>query len=381
MKTIRRRIDRKRFVLIFGFLLTLLMTTIIVANVINLHNSRAAAVYMTATITDDNGLVDFSQGIDDAVANFSYTRVGSNSADSNIYNAKISLRNLPSGTKDLVVKLPVGMSWVDDGSSDQNLSAQIDTSRSGGIETVALDHEKVLGYDFKNSGTRIYHLVDGASALSISIIVKADSIINTDYIEDALLVKLMVNNSEIETASVDVSVPDGKSTGGKFYVTSRKVYVKPGVTHQSYEGYYRLVRGNIVFGEYDVKRLIKNVTYYMSVDDPAAKIVLQGADATWSIDDSDAANGNYVITRTFAASANGDGAVPYAIVIPEDAEDGKIYQVKSNGVTTYWDDSGEDVVVNFINTQTISFEVLPSGEAVTLNWNSMDPNDTELRII
>ena len=84
MKTIRRRIDRKRFVLIFGFLLTLLMTTIIVANVINLHNSRAAAVYMTATITDDNGLVDFSQGIDDAVANFSYTRVGSNSADSNI---------------------------------------------------------------------------------------------------------------------------------------------------------------------------------------------------------------------------------------------------------------------------------------------------------
>ena len=357
------------------------MTTIIVANVINLHNSRAAAVYMTATITDDNGLVDFSQGIDDAVANFSYTRVGSNSADSNIYTAKISLRNLPSGTKDLVVKLPVGMSWVDDGSSDQNLSAQIDTSRSGGVETVALDHEKVLGYDFKNSGTRIYHLVDGASALSISIIVKADSIINTDYIEDALLVKLMVNNSEIETASVDVSVPDGKSTGGKFYVTSRKVYVKPGVTHQSYEGYYRLVRGNIVFGEYDVKRLIKNVTYYMSVDDPAAKIVLQGADATWSIDDSDAANGNYVITRTFAASANGDGAVPYAIVIPEDAEDGKIYQVKSNGVTTYWDDSGEDVVVNFINTQTISFEVLPSGEAVTLNWNSMDPNDTELRII
>ena len=368
--------NKKRFTVIISFLIVLLLTTVFAVNVVNLRNSRAAAVFMTATITDDNGVVDFSQGIDNAVAKFSYVDVGAASADSKIYDAKIALKDLPVGVKDLSIELPIGMVWVDDGASDQNLSAQIDANRSGGIEKVALSHEKVLDYDFKNSGGRIYHLAEGTSAVSVNIKVKADSIVNTGYIEDALLVKLFVDNSEIETARVDVNVPSGVSTGGKYHVSSRKIYVMPGTTHQSYEGYYRLARGCFVNSEYDVKRLIKSITYYMSVSDPAAKIVLQGANDTWSIDDSDAENGNYVITKTFTSSTSGGLAIPYAIVIPEDAEGGKVYQLRNTGKTTYWQENGEDLTVDFASGQVISFEVLPSGESVTLNWGNLDPAET-----
>lgn len=86
--------------------------------------ASAEAKYLHATITADNGEVDFSPGIDDAVANFSYVRSGGFGAVSNIYDAKISIKNLPaSGTtvKKLEIDLPIGMSWVDDASADKNL--------------------------------------------------------------------------------------------------------------------------------------------------------------------------------------------------------------------------------------------------------------------
>lgn len=340
--------------------------------------SSADSRYMTATLIGDNGSIDFSPGIDNAVATFSYNRAaGNNLSDSNIYNAKIALVNLPAGEKRLIINLPAGMAWVDDGSTDENLLTQLDEDAcDGGIKSTPLDLAPILGYAYPNSGSRIYCLSDGASAVAANIKVKVDSTIETNYIEDALMADLQVNGKSVETASVDVNVPDSASTGGRFYQTSKTIYVKSGSTHQSYEGYYRLTRGSYVAGNYGTRRLIKEVKYTLTVDDPSAEIVLSGANSMWAIDSSGSDDGVYVITYSPTSATDASVAVPYAIKIPADADSGKRYVVSGVGETSYYLTDGTTRTVPFANTQKITFEVLPNSEMVTIGWSDLNPQNS-----
>ena len=143
--------------------------------------THAESSYMTAIVVDDDGEVNFSPNISGAVANFSYEKSGEWGFDSKNYSVKISLQNLPvgEGLEKLVrITLPVGMVWVDDASSDGNLLQSLDSSiDDDGIEDVALEVEPVLNYTFSGSGSRIYHITSGTSALAINVIVKADKAI------------------------------------------------------------------------------------------------------------------------------------------------------------------------------------------------------------
>ena len=59
------------------------------------QSSYAESRYTSAVITGDNGEVDFSPGISDTVVDFSYAKSAAQAADSKIYDAKITLNNLP----------------------------------------------------------------------------------------------------------------------------------------------------------------------------------------------------------------------------------------------------------------------------------------------
>ena len=375
MKSIRRRRSKKLKSAIFGALAVIILAAISYANIINPLFSRAATAYMTATIIDDNGEIDFSPGIDDAVANFSFTKSGSYGASSKIYDVKISLRDMPSDVdKKLQITLPVGMYWQDDGANDANLSSQLDVSRGkNGIESAPVDAQPVLGYEYPNSGSRVYYFAPGSVALVVNLKVKVDSVIDIGYIEDAIKADFYTNDTITETARIDVNVPDGLSKGGRFYTASRKLYVKSGETYQTNDGYYRLIRSGHVIGQYDVKRLIKNTTFNFHVSDPAVKIALLNPGSTWSIDDSGAANGDYVITNTFTSASNGSITVPCAYVIPEEAEDGAIYTIKATAETTYYEPDGTERTLNFSNAQTITLEVLPNKGLVTIGWADLNP--------
>ena len=375
MKSIRRRCSKKLKSAIFGALAVIILATISYVNIINPLFSHAATTYMTATIIDDNGEIDFSPGIDDAVANFSFTKSGTYGASSKIYDVKISLRDMPSNVdKKLQITLPVGMYWQDDGANDANLSSQLDVNRGkNGIESVPVDAQPVLGYEYPNSGSRIYYFAPGSVALVVNLKVKVDSVIDIGYIEDAIKADFYTNGTITETARIDVNVPDGLSKGGRFYTASRKLYVKSGETYQTNDGYYRLIRSGHVIGQYDVKRLIKNTIFNFHVSDPAVKIALLNPGSTWSIDDSGAANGDYVITNTFTSASNGSITVPCAYVIPEEAEDGAIYTIKATAETTYYEPDGTERTLNFSNAQTITLEVLPNKGLVTIGWADLNP--------
>lgn len=376
MKSISGRHDKKLKSVVFGALAAIILATLSYVNIINPLFSRAATSYMRATIIGDNGEVNFTPGIDNAVADFSFVKYGDNGASSQIYDVKISLRDMPNDVdKKLQVTLPVGMYWQDDGASDTNLSSQLDVSRGkNGIESLPVDAEPVLGYNYPNSGSRIYYFAPGSVALAINLKVKVDSVIDTSYIEDAIKSEFYIGDTVIETAHVDVSVPDGLSTEGRFYIASRNLYVKSGETFQTNEGYYRLVRSSRVIGQYDVKKLIKNTTFNFHVSDPAVKIVLLEPGNTWSIDDSGAANGDYVITNTYNTANTGSITIPYAFVIPDDAEDGATYTVIATAKTTYYEPDGTERTLDFANTQTIKLEVLPNGDLVTIGWSDLDPS-------
>ena len=379
MNHIRKKATAKYLKVILCMAILITFCSVLYARFLNPQSSHAESLYMTATVEDDNGTVDFSPGTSGAVAEFSYVEVGQYGANSKNYDVKITLQSLPVGNKKLSVKLPIGMIWVDDGSSDSNLRSQLDENIcNGGLQTIAVDQEPVLGYTFSKTSTKLYCFNEGTSAVTLNLKVKADSALDINFIENAIVADVIIDDQIKETASININVPSGESQGGYFYTSSRTIYVKAGTTHQSYEGNYRLQRPVSVLGNnFDIKRLIKNVRFVMTVDDPGLRIILQGADATWSIDDSRADDGVYIIDWTPTEYENGNRAMPYALVVPADAEVGKVYTVSSTAATTFWQEDGNDKVVNYKNTQTIKYQLLPTEELVTVGWADLNPSATE----
>ena len=375
MKSIRKKtiIRNKRF----SSLVAICVAFVAVLFTVVAHPqfSHAESHYMSAVITGDNGDVDFSPGQNDAVVKFSYVKTAAHSADSKIYDAKITLNNLPvtTGQKKVSVTLPVGMIWVDDASGDQNLLSQLDASKgNNGVEVVALDQAPVLKYTFPNSGTRVYHLSEGSKAVTINIKVSADSMVNLGHIEDAIVVSLDAD-SEHEEASVDVNVPTGASIGGLFALPNPTNYVGAGSTFSANKDYIRSSRSNYVNGSYySVTRLITKVKFVFHVDGKAT-LNLTTTSKRYTFDNSDAANGNYVITYKPDAASTGYFSIPYSITFAEDAAPGEVITVTANGETSYWQPGSPDITLEHRNTQTAKYVISPEEEDVTIGWNTLDP--------
>ena len=374
MRSIRRNLFKRQKKILLAAFSLIFVATLSYITVINPLFSHAEARYMTATITDDNGTVDFSPGINNAEAKFTFVRTGCCGSDSNTYDAKIILRDLPSGSKQLKVELPAGMSWVDDGGSDNNLISQLDSSKGeNGIGKEATSHAAVKNYTFPKAGSRIYYIQDGAIALTVNIKIKADAAVVASRIDNAVRAELILNGSTSETAELDVNVPQAASAGGFFYNNNSTIYVKPGETRQSLEHYYRLVRSAYLAEGYDVGRLIQNVKFYFTLDNPSAKIILYGANADWSIDNSEASSGKYTITWTPSGLANGEFYLPYAIVVPDDAPGNTIYKLTGKAETTFWQLDGSGRTDQFTNEHTVFFHVSPTGSAVTIGYQDLNP--------
>lgn len=343
-----------------------------------IKNALAATTYMTASIDSDDGMVDFSPGIDDAVANFSYRKNGTVGSISNIYDAKIVLQNLPEDrAKRLSVHLPVGMYWQDDGSSDNYILSQLDVSYgTSGIVKTPVSDAPIMGYNYPNSGTRDYYLQKGTEAITLNIKIRVDWQLDLAYVSDAVIARLYIDDAELEMAHVDVNTPSGLSAGGTFYNTSNRMYVNPGATFQADNGYYRLIRASWVSGQYSVNRPIKEVIFQMVLDDPSARIVLKGGTTGWTLDDSLSSEGKYTLTRTTASFNNGEFSLPFAIVIPDDAPSGKVYTLQNTAKTVLAQTAGaEDRVMDFRNSQKLYFEVLPSSSLVSINTSSLKPTN------
>ena len=378
MKSIRRNLFRRQKKIILAALLLVFITTFSYVTVINPLFSHAEARYMTATITDDNGTVDFSPGINDAVANFSYVHSGSNVSDSDIYSAKIVLRGLPTDSnKKLVISLPIGMAWVDDASNDQNVLSQLDSSKgTNGVEQIKVAHEAVKNYMFPNTGDRIYYIADGAVAITLNLKVKADSNISLGEVKDAIKASLFTGDTLIESGSVDVEVPTGISQPGAFIVRSRTLYVKPGSTYSGNIAEYRRTYAWYVVGYFGVSRLVESVQYTMHVNNSEARVALaDDATAEWSIDTSDAANNNYVFTYTPTKVASSSLFVPYVLVVPGNISVGESITVTSTGVTNYWQPDGTIAQIPFSNSSVITYTVLPeTTNGVTVGFDTLDPS-------
>ena len=339
------------------------------------QSSYAESRYMSAVITGDNGEVDFSPGISDTVVDFSYAKSAAQAADSKIYDAKITLNNLPitSGQKKASITLPVGMLWVDDASKDENLLSQLDTSKgTNGVEKVALDQEPVLGYKFSNSGTRVYYFTEGSKAATINIKVRADSAVNLGYIEDAIVVKTEVDN-ELEEAHVDVNVPTGVSIGGLFFASDPVNYVGAGSTFSINKDYIRSARSHHVHTSYyAVTRLITRIRFTFHVDGNAT-IQLTSTDDEYSLDDSDAVNGNYVITYAPESAVTGSLTIPYSVSFPEDAVPGEIVTITATGETSFWQPEGPNITIAYNNSQNARYIIVSNEEDVTVGWNTLNP--------
>ena len=344
--------------------------------IVGIRNASAEATYMSASTDSDDGWIDFSPGIEGAVANFSYMKSGSVGSISKIYDAKITLRNLPEDkSKRLSVNLPVGMYWQDDGAADNYILSQLDASYgTNGIVKTPVSAEPIMGYSYTNSGARDYYLQKGTEAVVLNIKIRVDWQLDLSYISDAVVAKLYIDDAEIESAHIDVNTPSGQNTGGNFYNSSNRMYVNPGMTYQTDKGYYRLIRAQWINGHYSVNRPIKQVIFEMTFDDPSARIVLRGAGAGWTLDDSASAEGKYILTRTTTTFNNGEFSLPYAVVIPDDAPGGKVYTLQSTAKTVIAQTGGaEDRVIDFRNTQKHYFEVLPSSGLVTIGMSTLDP--------
>ena len=341
--------------------------------------ASAEAKYLHATITADNGEVDFSPGIDDAVAKFSYIRSGAFGATSNIYSAKISLKNLPAaGTtvKKLEINLPLGMSWVDDASADKNLQTQLDASKGmNGIEKTAVGQAKVLDYTFKDSGKRTYYLLPGTESIAANIKVRLDTYVDLGYIENAIEASLTVDDY-METAKLDVNAPDNENIGGRFYTQNYTYYVKAGSYYGGTEGYNKLTYASYVAsstytsGIYDVKRLATQVRMHYHVNNVNAKIELTTTDAKYALDDSDAANGNYTLIYTPTVASNVSFYAPWKVWIPEDATEDVV--VTGEAETDHWQVDGSTRTIRFRNEPyKLTLKIAPAGEKVSVGISGL----------
>ncbi len=381
MKSIHKRIKIKQKYIVFFALVSVCFVTALYARFIRPLFSHASGEfqYMSAVITDDNGEVDFSPDIQDAVADFSYSKTGNHIASSNIYDVKIILNNLPVDIeqKKLSVTLPVGMVWVDDASHDLNLLAQLDSAKgTNGIEAIALDQEAVLGYNFDSSGTRIYNIIDGSVALTLNLKVRVDSNVNLGYIQDAIVARVEVGNSS-EEAHLDVNVPGGASIGGMFASANPTIYVGAGSTYTLNKDYLRTARPCYVntASAYLVPRLITQIKFSMHVEGKAV-MQLNTTDTQFTFDDSDSSNGNYVFTYNPTVATDGVLGIPYALIFSDELTEGETVVVTGVGETSYWQPDGSTLTLAFRNSQTATFVTLPTdSDGVTVGWNTLSPSN------
>ncbi len=372
------RASRKKFQttrnLFLGFLALVTVATVAYINLVNPLFSQAASSYMTATITDDNGTVDFSPGNNNAVATFSYMKVGSSTSDSKIYSVKITLTNLPTGkSKSLKVTLPIGMAWVDDASGDNNLVSQLESPN--GITSESLNVAPVLGYTFNRSGSRIYHILDSTTAIAVNIQVKADRTISLTEINDAIKATLSISGENDTVATLSkVSVPTGATTPGNYHGINRILYVPTNTEFQTNEGLYRRVTAYVVANYDQVGRLYTQMSFKITVSDPRAIIGLNADNNRWSLDSSDAANGNYTITFTPDDVFHGVYDVPYTITfsnsIPANTEVQLEYH---DGHILMWTPSGTDDI-SFGGSKVIKFVTLPNEANVAVGQGTLNPS-------
>ncbi|MBR3131461.1 MucBP domain-containing protein [Candidatus Saccharibacteria bacterium] len=376
MKSIHKKPKIKSKYAVLFVAVCICIATAIYTTFIRPQFSHAESQYMSAIINGEDGEVDFSPGINDAIVNFSYIKTGSHIAASKIYDAKITLNNLPitDGQKKMSISLPVGMSWVDDAANDQNLLSQLNTSKgTNGIETIALDQEPVLGYTFAESGTRVYYFTEGSKAITINIKVKADNVINLGYIKDAIVVKTYIDN-ELEEASVDVNVPTGVSIGGQFATSTPTNYVGAGSTFSVNKDYIRTSRSNYVLSShYNVTRLITKIKFTFHIEGNAIIQSTATDSEQYSFDSSDAANGNYILTYTPNTAITGNLAIPYSVTFSENAMPDEVITITATGETSYWQPGSPDITIAHRNTQTAKYIILPNAEDVTVGWNNLDP--------
>lgn len=379
MKSIRKKFGRQKKYASIGLFASIALMTFLYTNFINPLFSRAESHYMSAILVDDNGPVDFSSQNSGATAQLSVQKVGGASGDSQIYDARISLTNLPTNVsgKKLEIKLPAGMLWVDNASGSAELKSQLDTTKgNNGIEKIALGISPVLGYNFAGSGTNVYYISDGAVSLAVNIKVKLDSKIFITEIESAISAKLTVG-SNVEEAKVKVEAPTNASTGGSFVGGDTSRYVKAGSSYRDNFDNEKNVYLGFLNGYYATQRMIKKVEIRFHVTEPSVRLQSTSSSSTIRLDDSDASNGNYVFTYTPNAIGNNLQTLPYAVIIPSSDSDLSEFAITETGKTTYWQVDGSDKEVEFINTRTIDYHILPDDEdGVTVGLNSLDPSDS-----
>ena len=372
------RASRKKFQttrnLFLGFLALVTVATVVYINLVNPLFSQAASSYMMATITDDNSTVDFSPGNNNVTATFSYMKVSSSTSDSKIYSAKIILTNLPTGkSKTLKVTLPMGMVWVDDASGDGNLASQLESP--DGITSESLNVSPVLGYTFSNSGSRIYHILESSTALTVNIQVKADRTISLTEINDAIKATLSISGESDTIATLSkVSVPTGATTPGNYHGSNRTLYVSRGIDYQTNENLYRRVTAYVVAGYDQVVRLYTQMSFKLTVSDPRAIIKLNADNNLWSIDSSDSANGNYTITFTPETAVHGVYNVPYTINFSNSIPVGTEVQLEyHDGHVLMWTPSGINDI-SFGGSNTVKFVTLPDEASVAVGQSTLNPN-------
>jgi len=376
--SIRKRVFKRQRQLLLSLFALVSVLTFAYVTVINPLFSSAASQYMAATFIDDNGNVDFSPGVEGAIANMKYVHSGSNSSDSDVYDVKITLRNLPENQdKKLSILLSAGMSWVDDASNDKNLKTQLDTSKgTNGVEKIALDHEPVKGYAFGSAGTRLYHIASGASALTVSVKVKADKYIDLSAISDAVQASLLINDELVERAKISASIPSAVSGKGTFHASNRTIYVPAGTEFKDNDAGYRGTYLYYVGGHFGATRLVEKAEFNINISNPDAEFYVSSTSGI-TLDDSDKANGNYVLTYTPSSAQSASYNLPYYIKLPDNLNTGDQVIVSLTGKTSFWQLDGSVREAPFSNTSKITFVILPqSNTGVSVGYNSLNPSST-----
>ncbi|MCQ2571284.1 MAG: MucBP domain-containing protein [Candidatus Saccharibacteria bacterium] len=338
----------------------------------------AEALYLSGVVYDDNGEALFAAEGNSA-AEFSYVRSGSFGATSKIYDAKIRVSDLPASgvsEKKLTISLPVGMAWVDDASADKNLKTQLDTSKgANGIEKKSVDQAPVMGYKFADSGERSYYMLAGTESMAVNFKVRLDTAVDLKYITDAIVAKLSLDNYS-ESIKIDVNAPTNESANGRFYTPTYTYYVTPGSVYDGNEGYNKLIRASYAGGVYDVKRLALETRLYYHVDNPKAKIKLTTTDPRYSLDESGADNGDYVVIYKPTEASNMSFYAPWSVSIPEDVAGGSEVIVTGRGETDFWQTDGSTKTLNYANTFKLTLKVAPNSERVSIGINDLNPTDT-----
>lgn len=377
MKIIQRRFLFMPQTIAFGLTIGLVVLSLVCVRIFNSAFLYADSRHLTATISGENGSVNFSPGVNNAVVDFKYVKSGSYASDSKTYDAKIVIRDMPvnKANKELSIMLPIGMAWVDDASGDENVLSQLDVNNHGGVETVNIG-QTALDYNFPNSGKRIYHIMDDALSLTLNIKVKADKSVDLGYITNAITVQLSYDGFS-ESGKVDVNVPTGLAQPGRFAVTTRTKYVTPGETFSRDEDYIKVLRSSFVADQYDTQRLIKQVKVNFHVSNPSVVIELGTTSSTYSLDDSDKNNGNYTLYVNFSSISTGNiSPLLYKVIFPDSLSPGDTITINATAETTYWQPGNGSSTIPFGNQQVITYSVLPDGEDVTVGWSSLNPENT-----